>query len=305
MYAHGKLLLTGEYFALDGALALAMPTRFGQRLSINPQPAFPFQLLWRSLTKEGEEWFSGAWTLEEGLPIMGEHTDLAVAERLQQLFLAIQKQDARGLTKLFQADVRVRLEFDREWGLGSSSTLVSLLAQISKTDPYQLLADTFGGSGYDIACATADGPILYQRHNGQPHSEPAHWEPAYHEQLYFVYLGQKQNSREGIRYYRELGGTQASLVDEVSELTRAFHQATTLIEAQQAAAAHEDFISQVLQMDKVQDQRFADFPGTIKSLGAWGGDFVMVLSDWEEERLKTYFAEKGCTAVLSYGEMKL
>lgn len=305
MYAHGKLLLTGEYFVLDGALALAMPTRFGQRLAIDPQPAYPFQLLWRSLTKDGEEWFRGSWTLKDGQPIMGEHTDLAVAERLQQLFLAIQHQNPRGLTKLFQADVRVRLEFDREWGLGSSSTLVSLLAQISKTEPHQLLADTFGGSGYDIACATADGPIFYQRPNGQPHSEPAHWEPAYHTQLYFAYLGQKQNSREGIRYYRELGGTQASLVDEVSELTRAFHQANTLAEAQQAAAAHEDFISQVLQMDKVQDLRFPDFPGTIKSLGAWGGDFVMVLSDWEEEQLKTYFAEKGCPAVLSFGEMRL
>ena len=29
-------------------------------------------------------------------------------------------------------------------------------------NPYILLFDTFGGSGYDIACAEAEGPVLYQ-----------------------------------------------------------------------------------------------------------------------------------------------
>ena len=31
--ANGKLLLTAEYFVMDGATALALPTRFGQQLS--------------------------------------------------------------------------------------------------------------------------------------------------------------------------------------------------------------------------------------------------------------------------------
>ena len=34
--AHGKLLLTGEYFVLDGALALALPCKLGQSMSIQP-----------------------------------------------------------------------------------------------------------------------------------------------------------------------------------------------------------------------------------------------------------------------------
>ncbi|MEQ3661167.1 MAG: GHMP kinase, partial [Flavobacterium sp.] len=33
-YSNGKLLLTGEYVVLDGAKALAVPTKFGQSLSI-------------------------------------------------------------------------------------------------------------------------------------------------------------------------------------------------------------------------------------------------------------------------------
>ena len=33
-YSHGKLLITGEYLVLDGAKALAVPTVFGQDLSV-------------------------------------------------------------------------------------------------------------------------------------------------------------------------------------------------------------------------------------------------------------------------------
>ena len=33
-YSHGKLLLTGEYLVLDGALALAVPCKLGQSLTV-------------------------------------------------------------------------------------------------------------------------------------------------------------------------------------------------------------------------------------------------------------------------------
>ena len=34
-YSNGKLLITGEYFVLNGALSLALPTVYGQHLEIN------------------------------------------------------------------------------------------------------------------------------------------------------------------------------------------------------------------------------------------------------------------------------
>ena len=34
-YSNGKLLMTGEYFVLNGALSLALPTVYGQYLEIN------------------------------------------------------------------------------------------------------------------------------------------------------------------------------------------------------------------------------------------------------------------------------
>ena len=47
---------------------------------------------------------------------------------------------------------------------------------------------------------------------------------------------------------------------------------------------------------------FPDFDGVIKSLGAWGGDFVMVISN---ENPTDYFMEKGYETVIPYEEMIL
>jgi mevalonate kinase len=33
-YSHGKLLISSEYAVLDGAQALALPTKFGQTLKV-------------------------------------------------------------------------------------------------------------------------------------------------------------------------------------------------------------------------------------------------------------------------------
>lgn len=305
MYAYGKLLLTGEYFVLDGALALAMPVRFGQRLELEcPADLDSDEIRWSSKNEKGEEWFRATWQQEAEQLVLKADNDAAIAERLQQLFTAIQSQRADGLNALLGVKITTQVDFPRAWGLGTSSTLVSLLAQLTDTNPYQLLEDTFGGSGYDIACATAEGPILYQRLGGIEVSvKDAKWQPSYQEHIYFSYLGQKQNSREGIRHYRELGGTQPTLIDQVTELTKDFLKANTLSEAQATLHQHEDFISEVLQMDRVQAQRFADFPGVVKSLGAWGGDFVMILSDWPEEKVRQYFTERGCPVFFRFSEM--
>jgi hypothetical protein len=65
---------------------------------------------------------------------------------------------------------------------------------------------------------------------------------------------------------------------------------------------HEIIMSDVLETKTVQENLFPDFKGVVKSLGAWGGDFVMVLS---KENPTAYFKEKGYPTVLSYEEMVL
>jgi mevalonate kinase len=257
------------------------------------------ELHWSSLDDKGEEWFKAVFRRNA----MHDFTK-PEEQRLAQIFISVQQQSSEAYDKLWGSSVVLQLEFPRQWGLGSSSTMISLLSQWLEVNPYQLLEDSFGGSGYDLACATAEGAILYQRRSGDlPLVSPLSWEPEYRDQLFFAYQGHKQNSREGIQYYRELCGAQVTLIDEVSTLTQAFLSANTLAEASRVAAKHEDFISTVLQMDKIQEQRFSDFPGVVKSLGAWGGDFVLVFSPWNAVKTRQYFNEKGCPNVLSYTEM--
>jgi hypothetical protein len=45
-------------------------------------------------------------------------------------------------------------------GTGNSSTLINNIAQWLQIDAFTLLNNSFGGSGYDIACAQ-NNPILY------------------------------------------------------------------------------------------------------------------------------------------------
>ncbi len=52
---------------------------------------------------------------------------------------------------------------------------------------------------------------------------------------------------------------------------------------------HERVVSNALDMPRVKDRLFSDYWGAVKSLGAWGGDFVMVTSDRSREETKEYF----------------
>ncbi len=58
-------------------------------------------------------------------------------------------------------DVITSLTFPRQWGLGTSSTLINNIASWFHIDAFTLLNNSFGGSGYDIACAKNNTPIIY------------------------------------------------------------------------------------------------------------------------------------------------
>jgi hypothetical protein len=47
---------------------------------------------------------------------------------------------------------------------------------------------------------------------------------------------------------------------------------------------------------------FSDFDGAVKSLGAWGGDFVLAISN---EDPTTYFKSKGYETIIAYKDMIL
>lgn len=301
-HSQGKLLISGEYFVLDGALALAVPTRLGQQMSVHAETQVRGSLHWRSYDAEGSCWFEAAYALP-GLEVI-RATNAAVADRLCSIFKVIAGQRP-GFWEMWPAlEITTRLEFPRLWGLGTSSTLLVNLAQWSQTDPFYLLSETFTGSGYDIACGLARRPVLYQiLESARPQYVQLPYRPTFSDQLYFVYLEAKQDSRAGIARYREHVQQPANWIDRISAITLAMIQARNLKEFETCMIEHEQMIAQALQLQPVQGLLFSDYWGRIKSLGAWGGDFIMVTSDRSPEETRKYFNEKGFSVVLPYDEL--
>ena len=62
-HANGKLLISGEYLVLEGALSLAVPTKKGQSLKFDPTD-ISF-LHWKSLDVNGKIWFEAKFNTEE------------------------------------------------------------------------------------------------------------------------------------------------------------------------------------------------------------------------------------------------
>lgn len=290
-FAHGKLLLTGEYAVLDGALAIALPTQYGQEMHITPSEREG--IFFRSLTQKGIPWYEGQLFVGDTNPITQTlERILSQAQRMQPNFLTGQS-----------VHVETRLDFPREWGLGSSSTLISMIAQWAETDPYELLWNSFGGSGYDIACARASSPILYQLTEGKAKVYPIYYNPPFATFLFFVYLNKKQNSREGIALYQGLKKNKKPLVTQLSQLTEEIYRTHSLESFSKLLSEHEAVLSSYLRLPTVKDSLFKDFSGTIKSLGAWGGDFVLAIG--EESYIKEYFISKGMQTILPFAQMIL
>ena len=51
----------------------------------------------------------------------------------------------------------------------------------------------------------------------------------------------------------------------------------------------------------VKECLFPDYKGTVKSLGAWGGDFVLAISETED--IPNYFLSKGFDICIPYDEI--
>lgn len=296
-------MLSGEYFVIDGALSLALPCRLGQQLQITTEANAAPVIDWISRDERSEVWFSAQLTSSDFTLL---HTsDAAIATTLQQLLRECRRQNPDFLKNAPTLRAETSLDFPRDWGLGTSSTLLYMLAEWSKVDPFVLLEKTMGGSGYDIACASANGPILYQKHDGKIAVTDGVFQAPFREQLYFVYLGKKQNSREGIRHYRERGVLREGIFAEVTALTEAMLSCQTIEAFEQILMEHERLVGETLGLPQAKTLYFADFPGAIKSLGAWGGDFVLVATRLEERSCKDYFQQKGYSVVLKYDELVL
>lgn len=295
-YSNGKLLITGEYAVLDGAKALALPTQFGQDLVV--ATGTHQTITWKSFDHNQKIW------LEDTLPFKSIAELQPSGNKLRDTLSTILHHAFAMNPKMGDESgfvVETHLNFPRNWGLGTSSTLINNIAQWFGIDAYELLWKSFGGSGYDIACAQHDKPIVYQLQHAKPFVTEVTFNPRFKNQLYFVYLNQKQSSKDAIAAYKQQPN-KASLLPEIDLIT---HAALTVTDAHDFAAlleSHEAIMAKILKLEPVKTRLFPDFKGSIKSLGAWGGDFVLVVAAHDPT---AYFRGKGFDTIMRYQDMIL
>jgi mevalonate kinase len=299
-YSNGKLLITGEYLVLDGAKAFALPTKFGQNLIVESGSNKEFQ--WKSYDSDHSIWFEDTILFSE-ITTAAKTEEESVRATLIRILREAYLLNSEFITKWNGFKVTTQLSFPKNWGLGTSSTLINNIAQWLEIDAYSLLDNSFGGSGYDIACAQNSNPIIYQLDHEKPIVEKVVFNPAFTSNIYFVYLNKKQNSKTAIAAYRK--NKKNNLTETIAKidcLTQEVLLASSVQSFATAIEKHEFAMSVMLETPTVKDTLFPDFSGTVKSLGAWGGDFVMVIAT---ENPIDYFILKGYATIIPYDEMIL
>ena len=281
-YSAGKLLITSEYAVIDGACALALPTKLGQCMTV--VDAEKYRLHWIARDMDGKIWFENDFDTIDFNPI---HQKDNVSKRLQQIFIHVREQNQDFLAGSKGAVVETQLDFSRNWGLGSSSTLINNIAQWANVNPFDLQQKVFGGSGYDIACAQKSNPITYQLIKQNPIITDVSFHPPFHQHLFFVYMNKKQNSRASVRHHYK--GVTDQLIDALNTLTKRFIDANTVSDFQMLMLAHESIVSKLIGIEPVQEAEFSDYEGVVKSLGAWGGDFVLACGPTKSNTNHKYY----------------
>lgn len=298
-YSNGKLLISGEYLILDGAKGLALPTKMGQNLIVEDTQTNSIH--WKSYDADGSIWFEEILSFQE---IQDNTTTTeSVKATLIKILQVANTMNSNVFNNSEGFDVTTQLSFPRNWGLGTSSTLINNIAQWFQIDAFELLHQSFGGSGYDIACAQNNTPITYSIANGKPKIAQVVFEPEFAKNLYFVYLNKKRNSKSAIADYHTNKTSQlSSYIAAINTLTQDILAANNIDVFTQLLHQHETLLSALLKTETVKNALFPEFDGAVKSLGAWGGDFVLVVS---KENPKSYFVAKGYETVIPYQEMIL
>ncbi|MCL1676732.1 GYDIA family GHMP kinase [Elizabethkingia meningoseptica] len=292
-FSHGKLLLTSEYFVLDGAKALAIPTRQGQELSVEIIDDRKSCIYWETY-RENIPW----------LKTCIDYKDLEVTETnkegasafILKIFRTLKELHADKLEHNTSYILKSNVQFPENYGLGSSSTLMNNLADWAGVDAFLLNDLALGGSGYDIAVAKEGTPVLYTRKENEKIVETVNYKPAFSEQLLFVHLNKKQDSREGIRMYREKDKS-PDLINFFSALTDDILKCPDLENFSLLMEEHEKVMSNFLKIPPVKEKYFKNAPSFFKSLGAWGGDFILTTKFRDYE---SYFLHNGFPNFFSY-----
>ena len=298
-YARGKLLLTGEYAVLYGARAIGLPLKSGQKMMV--RNARGSDLIWEALDDNGEVWFESQISLYDFSPVKTSSPEISV--RLQKLLKSAARLNSEFLSTWSGYNVETQLEFPLDWGAGTSSTLIFMIAEWADVNPFHLHFAVSNGSGYDIACAAAEGPVMYQLNEDQITFNEFDLNTSFTKNLYLVHLNKKQNSEKDLQQngYKFEGQTDA--IERISEISKLISTNKSFVKFTELITEHEAIISGIIGKKPIQQERFNSFNGTVKSLGAWGGDFILAASSEGAEYVEDYFRKNGYSTILSFEEI--
>jgi mevalonate kinase len=301
-YSNGKLLITGEYLVLYGAQALALPLKLGQSLKITEAPDKQHLITWNATDTNGK-WFEALITIDNFKVLHTSDSD-------KSAYLVHCLKMAKGLNPSFLNNNKSIIAdnhctFDINWGFGSSSTFLSNLAYWADIDPFQLHSATSNGSGYDIACARSSTPVLYTLQKGTGSVIEAVFNPPYINKIFLVYTEKKQTTSSNIEKFKSIYVPNDHVIAEVSKLSIDICKSDNLDDFMELILKHEDIIAKVLSEQPLKEKLFSDFDGVVKSLGAWGGDFMMAVSKKSEYDVLNYFKNKGYRTIIPMKDLIL
>tara|TARA_B100001173_G_scaffold266740_1_gene242415 strand:- start:2201 stop:3106 length:906 start_codon:yes stop_codon:yes gene_type:complete len=294
--SNGKLLITSEYLVMKGATALAIPAKLDQELTIKSTNT-DF-IYWESFDKNNLIWYKEKFFLEKGSLIYHGKKN-KISDLIIRLFDYIHRfNDPK---KSIGNEFIWKLNFDRNWGLGSSSTLINNLSKWAKVNPYKLLFSVFNGSGYDIACCDKSNPIIFQKKDDYLSFSNTNFNPNFLNNLFLVFLNKKQNTQKSVQNFLKNDAHYIEEINQINNIVNGIQNVKGLTAFESLIERHEKIIANILQIPTIQNEKFPKYNyGIIKSLGSWGGDFVLATGD---ERNMDYFREKGFNTVKKISDL--
>ena len=294
--SNGKLLITSEYLVMKGAMALAIPAKLDQELNvISTNSDF---VNWKSFNKDNQIWYEEKFFLDKGALIYhGEKNKMS--DLIVRLFDYIHK--FNNPEKSIGNEFIWKINFNINWGLGSSSTLINNLSKWAKVNPYKLLFSVFNGSGYDIACCDKSNPIIFQKKDNYLSVSDTTFKPNFLNNLFLIFLNKKQDTQKSVQNFLETDQSLSEEINQINEIVDEIESVKDITTFESLIERHEKIIANILQMPTIQNDKFPDYNnGVIKSLGSWGGDFVLATGD---EKSVDYFEEKGFNTIRKISDL--
>ena len=252
--SNGKILLSSEYLVMDGAKSIALPARLTQDLIVSKCDKNTIE--WFSHDMDNNLWYEDRFFVKNN-NLVCESEKNVTSQKIISLFNHLSK--THKLANLLGNKFETRLNFKKDWGLGTSSTFVNNLAKWAKVDPYQLLFSTFKGSGYDIACCDLNHPIIFKKTSESIDVKKIKFKPPFIKNLFLIHLGKKQNTQLSIENYSKKKFDRIGLIKKINTITDEFIKCNELIHFEELIQEHESIISKATSITPIQNSNLSDY----------------------------------------------